>query len=357
MTSITVNSKQALATYSPLIQEPSAYLAMGGRKIVYVCKQSLLYVGNLVGGPGSFVQVIRKITEAIGPSLAYLGNCLARWQLCAKDFMGTVAALDLLDIINDMNYFFNGSYAKDYAKKHFYSIAGHIALVPANIITVGLYLKDACSVSFKALGAFASSIGNLRVFGFVPKLAQGVQTWPVFRSIPNLTGKAAAVGNVRIFGWLTRVSVVTMATAIVGVAYVYFAVDSKMRMKKYNLKSVEYENKLKAQNIVVKPSDTSIKPALDKLNIMARDDREKVGNLFAKYRHNLTKARQARLDMHAMVAEVGLKAASLGGLVAGATVAGSAVFAVLGTVALFCAGRSIYHRITAGGKPEIGSVI
>lgn len=152
-----------------------------------------------------------------------------------------------------------------------------------------------------------------------------------------------------------------VATFLVGAAYAYFAVDAKLRQNRYNQKTNEYANMLnamlKAYRIEVKPSDHCLKEALDKAGILSRDQREEIGSKFAKYRHNVIKAKQAQLDLHASISEVALKAVALGGLTAGATVAGSVVFTVLGTVALFCVGRAVYHKITAGGKPELRTLI
>ncbi|MCE5316712.1 MAG: hypothetical protein LLG04_05035, partial [Parachlamydia sp.] len=173
-----------------LLIAPAHYLEKGGRKVIYGPKQSLYAVGKITEIPSPFATVCRKITEAVGPSLAYLGNCMAQWNAAAKNFVCCFEAIDLLEIINDANYFINGGFAKDRAKKLYYSIAAHIALVPVDMITIVLFLKDTFKMSFKAFGACANAIGNFRLFGFAPKLAQLVQNWPIFRSIPNLTGKA-----------------------------------------------------------------------------------------------------------------------------------------------------------------------
>lgn len=358
MTDIAIKSNARLEKCSPLLFAPLDYLEQGGHKIIYGLKQGLYAIGKITEIPSPYASVVRKITECVGPALAFFGNCMAQWNNAAKSFVGAVEAIDLLEIINDANYFVNGGFAKDRAKKHYYSVAAHIALVPADIITVVLYMKTVFNFSFKALGACAAAIGNFRVFGFVPKLAQLVQNWPVFRSIPNLTGKAAWIGNIRVFGFMTRISLATVALVAVTGAYVYMTADAWHRKSKYQKKTDKYANKLlNERNIVVKPGDNCLKKMLKKAGIEDQHpQRLAIGRDMVKYKHNLIKAKQAKIDLFAAGSEVALKGAALAGLTAGATVAASVTFGILGAFAFVCVGYSLYHKLTTS-KPDLRAII
>lgn len=75
---------------------------------MYAFKQGLHAIGTVTSVLGPFGSVIRKITECVGPSFAFCAHCKSLWQEAAKPFDGLVEALDILDIIGDANYFFNG---------------------------------------------------------------------------------------------------------------------------------------------------------------------------------------------------------------------------------------------------------
>lgn len=356
MVDIAIKSKERLANFSPILFAPAEYMEKGGRKIVYGLKQSLFAVGKITEIPSPFATVCRKITESVGPSLAYLANCTAKWNAAAKNFSCCFEAIDLLEIINDANYFINGGFAKDRAKKHYYSVAAHIALVPVDMITVVLFVRDTFKVSFRALGACANAVGNFRVFGFVPKVAQWVQNWPLIRSVPNLTGKAAWLGNVRVFGFFTRVSLATAARVLVTAAYIYFAADAWHRKSKYLQKSKIYNEALKQRNIVVKPHDKCPTDVLKRAGIVDPEVKKAVGVDFVKLRHNQIKVKQAKIDFVAAGSELSLKAAGFAGLAAGATVAGSVVFAALGLFTFASVGYSLYYRLTTS-KPDLRAII
>lgn len=356
MIEIAIKSRERLANFSPILFAPAEYVEKGGRKIFYGLKQSLYAVGKITEIPSPFATVCRKITEAVGPSLAYLANCMAKWNAAARNFVCCFEAIDLLEIINDANYFINGGFVKDRAKKHYYSVAAHIALVPVDMITVVLFLKDTFKMSFRALGVCANAIGNFRVFGFVPKVAQWVQNWPLIRSIPNLTGKAAWLGNVRIFGFFTRVSLATTARVLVTAAYIYFAADAWHRKGKYQQKSRNYLDALKQRNIVLKPNDKCPSDVLKRAGIVDPEMRKAVGSEFVKFKHNQIKVKQAKIDFVAAGCEISLKAAAFAGLTAGATVAGSVVFAALGLFTFASVGYSLYYRLTTS-KPDLRAII
>ena len=210
-----------------LLLAPREYLDQGGQKILYAFKQGVYAIGKITEIPSPFGWVIRKITECVGPSLAFLGNCKQQWQEAAKHFVGAVDAIDLLEIIGNANYFLNGGFAKDRARKRYFSIATFIALTPADIITVVLYLKEAFKMSFQKLGAFAATVGKIPLFGLVVK-----------------------------------VSLVTAARTLVAAAFAFSAMDAYYRKVKYQKKSNLYSKKLSDQNIQVKPGDRDLKECL-----------------------------------------------------------------------------------------------
>lgn len=306
---------------SPLLLAPAECLDKGGQKIVYAFKQGLYAIGKITEIPCPYGSVIRKITECVGPSLAFFANCKSQWQEAAKPFIGAVDAIDLLEIIGDANYFINGGFAKDRANKRYFTIAAFVALTPADVITVVLYLKDAFKCSFQTLGAIAASIGRIPIFGLV-----------------------------------TRLSLVTVARVCVTAAFAFFAIDACYRKVKYQKKMDAYAKKLEGRNIQVKPGDKDLKELFKKAGIVDRDQREAIGRDFVKLKNNCIKIKQAKLDLYAMCSEIAIKVAVLGGLVAGATVVGSVALAALGAISFGLLGYRLYYRLTTQ-KPALQSVI
>lgn len=294
---------------------------MSNVAIVSAIKQGLNAIGKITEIPSPFASVIRKITECVGPSLAFFGNCQSQWQEAAKPFVGAVDAIDLFEIIADANYFINGGFAKDRAKKRYFSIAAFIALTPADVITVMLYLKDAFKLSFQRLSAFAASVGKIPVFGLV-----------------------------------ARVSLVTAARTLVAAAFAFCAIDAYYRRTKYQKKLEHYEKELKRRNIQVMPSDQDLRELFKRAQISDRTQQEELGRNFIKFKSNAIKIKQAKLDFFAALSEVAIKVAVLGGLTAGATFFGSLVLAMLGAIAFGCVGYKIYYRLTAQ-KPLLETVL
>ncbi len=348
------NSKTRLAGFPSILQEPAAFLQRGGHKFLYGCKQGLYFVASLTDTP-RLAALVKKITECVGPALAHWGNYMSTWAEASKHFVGMVEAFDLLELIGDANYFFNGGYLKDRAKKHYNAVAAHIALVPANIIGTCLFVRDVFSVSFSAVGSFAAAVGRIRVFGFVPKLAGLVQTWPVFRSIPDLAGKTAWVGNLQVFGFVSRVSILTVLRSVVAVAHAYFMADAIKRFITSG-KKVEKYGQAFDKKIDVKPSDKNLKKIFDKAGVVDQAEKEELAKHFVKYRAKLIKRKQALLDGFASGSEVAIKVAVIGGLTAGATVAGSVALGLLGAISLLCIGSAAYHKFSVK-KPDVKDVI
>lgn len=306
---------------SALLLAPGEYLEKGGKKIVYACKQGLYAVGTITGIPSPFGSVIRKITESVGPSLAFLTNRKPLWQEAAKPFVGLVEAIDILDIIGDANYFFNGGFAQDRTKKRYLSIAAMAVLTPADIITIVLYAKESFKVSFQAFGRFAASLGSIPVFGLA-----------------------------------ARLSLVTAARILATAGFVFMAIDAGYRAAKYQKKMGIYAKKLSDRDIQVKPGDKDLRNLFQRAGIVERDQKEALGRDFVKYQNNCIKIKQAKLDLYAMFSEIAIKMAVLGGLTAGATLAGSIVLVALGAIAFGIVSYRLYNKLTAQ-KPALASVI
>ncbi|MCE5318466.1 MAG: hypothetical protein LLG04_14035 [Parachlamydia sp.] len=305
---------------SSLLLAPAEYLEKGGQKIVYAFKQGLHSVETLTGIPSPLGSVIRKITESVGPSLAFFGS-KQQWQEVAKPFVGLVEAIDILELIGDANYFLNGGFAEDRAKKRYFSIAAMAVLTPADIITIVFYAKDAFKVSFKALSSFAATVGRIPVFGLV-----------------------------------TRLSLVTVARILATAGFAFMAIDATYRKAKYQKKMEAYAKRLSDRNIRVKPGDKDLRELFQKANVVERDQKEALGRDFVKYRNNCIKIKQAKLDFYAMCSEIAIKVAVLGGLAAGATLVGSLALASLGAIAFGLVGYRLYYKLTTH-KPALASVI
>ncbi|MCE5317895.1 MAG: hypothetical protein LLG04_11145, partial [Parachlamydia sp.] len=166
----------------------------------------------------------------------------------------------------------------------------------------------------------------------------------------------------RVFGFFTRISLATTARVLVTAAYIYFAADAWHRKSKYQQKCANYrdalnrQDALKLRNIVVKPSDKCPNEVLKRAGIVDPELRKAVGVDFVKYKHNQIKLKQAKIDFVAAGSEIALKGAVFAGLAAGATLAGSVVFAALGAFTFASVGYSLYYRLTTS-KPDLRAII
>lgn len=132
----------------------------------------------------------------------------------------TVAGcFNLAQIANTIDYFINGRFKKDCKAV----ILGHIAF---GVVTVSCALAWLAEMSVLSLSKAANTIGDLRIFSFVPK---------VVKNIPGLCDSvpfqkfAKSVGELRIFSCITKISIGVVISASVAIAYGFFAIEAFTR--------------------------------------------------------------------------------------------------------------------------------
>jgi hypothetical protein len=171
-------------------------------------QSAISIVDDIKGNSGDLAAVLRKLHSFILPffeGLKELNTQLGH----------AVAVIDAFEIFNELDYWANGKYKEDGA-------CGVTARVLSTGVNTGSLLLWMDEVKLIKLGSMAQSMGSFRAFGFVGKLV------PAFNKagLPSLGKIAAAIGECRVFSFLTKVSLLSVVNAGLGMMYVFFAIDS-----------------------------------------------------------------------------------------------------------------------------------
>lgn len=128
----------------------------------YMFKKCVLVIGEFTNLPTAWAAVGRKINDYMLPYLATLANVYSDYAPIGSMYTTAFIVVDLGELINDANYFWNGGFYKDMLTNRIFSAMGHILLVPINIVGVAVYLR-AVELSEK--------IGRIQCFAWVPVIA------------------------------------------------------------------------------------------------------------------------------------------------------------------------------------------
>jgi len=213
-----------------------------GSKISVWCRQGLVSAENGVKATGNaienFVQgfframteltadtnalaaFFRKLDKHVLVMMEQLGKTPEFFNKFRENIRATVGFIDFVQVAVDVDYFANAKFKED----NKLSIAGRISIAVADVGGALLWLQE---MSFFNLSKAATSIGNIQVFSFVPKV---VSVIPVIRDVAALQRVAATVGQVRIFSAITKISLGFVAERALTLGYVFFAAESFQRL-------------------------------------------------------------------------------------------------------------------------------
>lgn len=177
---------------------------------------------------------LAALTEDIGP-IASIGRKTDKefipwWKIGAKNpdslkvfnkaLKVAVGGLDAVQVVADLDYFVNGHSKKDNTAVK----TARAAILVANASGTILWLEH---LKFFNLAQVAEKIGNVRIFGFVPKM---IAAAPGLNKVASLQRVAAAIGQLRVFSLITKLSLGIIASAALAVGHALYGLEALYRL-------------------------------------------------------------------------------------------------------------------------------
>lgn len=145
-----------------------------------------------------------------------------------------VSYVDAIQVVSDVNYIAQkGWKEKISADGKTYKPADSKATMAAKaamtVTDTGATLLWFESMGFLNLKQAAASLGNTRIFNFVPTVVANV---PVIRDVKAFQTAANSLGNLRVFSFMTKVSPLFVTLRALDLMYAFFAIDAAQRIVK-----------------------------------------------------------------------------------------------------------------------------
>lgn len=168
----------------------------------------------------TFSSVLRKLDRQVLDLVEQIREIPGYFDKFRKAVGPTVGCLDFLQSAADIDYFVNGKFASDDK----WTIKSKIAFLIADLGETISWLGEASVLN---LSKAAKSIGDVRLFGFVPKV---VDSLPVVRNFSSLQTFAKTVGDLKVFGVVTKVSLGTVIGSALVIAYTLAAAAAAIKL-------------------------------------------------------------------------------------------------------------------------------
>ncbi len=185
-----------------------------------VFTKGLDVVGAHVEDPVIISSICKKMELHCLPLVEHLKDAPDQFKKLKPGLRAARDTIDVLQLACDADYFITRKYKGDSKQ----TIAARISLLITNIFGTCAALID---FGCKSIGTFFNSLGNVRVFSFVPKLIASV---PGLRDMPRLQRIAESIGNVHVFGVFNKLSLGYIAERFLGLTYAFFAADAIRRL-------------------------------------------------------------------------------------------------------------------------------
>lgn len=189
-------------------------------KIVHLAQNVLVGLSALCEDTNALAALFRKLDKHVLRMFEQTARIPGYFDKFADSIRSTTGVIDFVQVAADADYFFNGKFKDD----NKLSISAKIALTITDVGGSLLWLEE---MSFFTLSKAAASIGNVRIFSFVPKLISSI---PVIRDFAGLQRLAATIGNARIFSWISKISLGFIVERALTIGYLFLAAESIQRL-------------------------------------------------------------------------------------------------------------------------------
>jgi len=181
-------------------------------------------LANICSNTNALAGVFRKLYKHCIQLTEHLTDAHGKYAKLSHMFRSTVDVIDSVQMWSDGNFFINGYFNN----ARYAEIGSRGASLVANIGGTLMWLQE---MAFINLSTAAATLGNYRVFSFVPQVLSSV---PVLRDISSLQLAANSIGELRVFSVVSKLSPLNVTLRALDLMYTFLAINAAQKIASSN---------------------------------------------------------------------------------------------------------------------------
>lgn len=198
-------------------------------KIASCVQQTLDVLGALIIDANTVGTIFRRLNGQVYNMLAKLKLVVCPLGKLKRATGHLVGWVDTLQVVGHVDYFG----AKKYKNESDIKVASRVAICVADVSGALLWMQE---LRFISLSKAATSLGNIRLFSFIPKVITAI---PLVRNISSLQHVAAYVGEIRVFGVFNKLSMCFIANGALALFNAFSAINAIQTISKASFSAQE----------------------------------------------------------------------------------------------------------------------
>jgi hypothetical protein len=195
--------------------------------------QGILKGTHLIAADSNAIAaVFRKLDQHVLKFCEYMSDAKDSLGRCSHFLKSQVAFIDFVQMASDVYYFGCGKFREERNEKGEITkqadagvlVAAKVSLSLANTGGNFLWLNE---MGFFSLSKAAAAIGEVRLFGIVPKAVASI---PALREMSSLQSVAKSIGEFKAFGFIKHVSLLPLVLRGLDLGYALLAIDASNRL-------------------------------------------------------------------------------------------------------------------------------
>lgn len=211
------SAKETLQDWSGRTVAAAKY---GAESATTAAQQTLNSLSRVVLDANLVASVFRKLEKHVLKLVEHVSKSPGGFDKLSELLRRNVAIIDCVQVAGDIDYFVNGRFHQDTKA----IVAARVSMMVANVGGALLWLE---SMAFFSLSKAAAAVGEVKVFGFVPKVISSV---PGLRDLTTLQNLAKGFGEVRVFSVVAKISPLFITLRALDFMYAFFAFDAAQRL-------------------------------------------------------------------------------------------------------------------------------
>lgn len=180
-------------------------------KFLFVFDNTIRFTTKALEDSATLSTMCRKLDKHILPMMQKLRHLPEdHFNILSRALKAGRGITELAQVATDINYFVS----KKFNKETWAKIGEKCCLAISHIAFGLVWLKE---IGVANLGKAAASLGNIRLFSFVPSLIAFI---PGISSVPHLEKAASIMGELRLFSVINKISIEVFAETILALSYI-----------------------------------------------------------------------------------------------------------------------------------------
>lgn len=203
--------------YCVSLQKGASTIVQGSKRAM---KGFVDVTAEIFDDTNHFAGTLKKLNKYVWDLIELIGKKPGLFDHFKTMFNPAIGCVDAWQVATDIRYFKTGKHKEDHP------LAAHarLGICFANTAGALLWLNE---LGFP-LRNLATSIGNTRVFGFLPGLVRNI---PGIRNVTFFKHAAQAIGNIRFFSIIKKIPLGSVVGGVMTIAFGLLSADSFLKWK------------------------------------------------------------------------------------------------------------------------------